>query len=397
MSEEVEIVAPEVVSGSALATIEKASIDVQIQTARAFPRSMDTFKKRATEMACMDEETAESCIYKRPVGRDEQEGGKQKVAEGMSVRMAEIVGASYGNLRVGSIIVEQTPRYVKARGIAHDLESNFLATCEVVEVTVTRQGIPYSERQRGVVAQVALAKARRNATFMVVPKALAKPIIEEAKRVAIGTAETLNKRREKVMAWIKSQGIDPKRVFAVLEVEGEADIGLEHMETLTGLRTAIRDGDTTLEQAFPLLDNGGAAPSTGSKSGDLAAKLKREEPKSEPTPPPQTQETESEPQANDNEVVGILEKVVCSTKPKDKPGKDWTKWELHVNGEKYSTFDKTLGYDAAELEGAEVVLTWEFDNKSGKYKNAVGIRAAKAVDTKGNTDAEPREEELPMN
>lgn len=234
----------EVTPLSAIESITRGEIDIQISTAHRFPRSMQTFKRRAVEMATLDEETAASCLYSRPVG-----GGK--FAEGLSVRTAEIVGACYGNLRVGAMIVEQTERYVTARGMAHDLESNFASSCEVIESTVKKDGTPYDERMRVVIAKACLAKARRDATFQVVPKALCKPIETAARAVALGDATTLDKRRDNCMAWIGKLGIDPARVFASLGILGADELGLEQLATLLGLKTAIKDGELQVDEAFP--------------------------------------------------------------------------------------------------------------------------------------------------
>lgn len=239
----------EVIPAGSLEAITRGEIDIQIATAHRFPRRMSDFKRRALEMATLDEETAASCIYSRPVGKGPD--GKQKYAEGMSVRMAEIVGASYGNLRVGAMLIEQTERYVKARGYAHDLESNFASTSEVIESTVKKDGRPYDERMRIVIAKSCLAKARRDATFQVVPKALCKPVETEARLVAIGDATTLEKRRGAVLNWIGKLGIAMERVWAALGIKGEEDLGIDELTTLTGIKTAIKDGDSTVDECFP--------------------------------------------------------------------------------------------------------------------------------------------------
>lgn len=241
----------EVLEPSAIAALNKSEIESQIEVAKRYPRSPQHFKQRAIEMACIDEETAASCIYRRPVGR---EGGVMKFAEGMSIRMAEIVGAAYGNLRVYATLISQTERQVIARGMAIDLEANFASSSEVVESTVDRNGKPYSERQRAVVAKAALAKARRDATFQVVPRALAKPVEQSVRKLLLGEAKSIETRRQQVEAWIKTLGIDQARVWSALGVNGLADIGLRELETLTGLRTAIKDGDVTIDEAFPPLE-----------------------------------------------------------------------------------------------------------------------------------------------
>jgi hypothetical protein len=239
----------EVMPTTAIESMTRGEINSQIETAHRFPRSMERFKTRGMEMACIDDDTAASCLYRRPVGKGED--GKQKFAEGMSIRMAEIVGAAYGNLRVYATIIDQTERQVVARGMAMDLESNFASSSEVVESTVDRNGRPYSERQRALMAKVALAKARRDATFQVVPKALARPIEMAVRSLLMGDAKSIEKRRESVLGWIKTLGIDGARVFRALEVNGISDMGLDQLEALTGLRTAIKDGETTIEEAFP--------------------------------------------------------------------------------------------------------------------------------------------------
>jgi len=244
----------EVVGSTALQAVTKAEIDVQIATAHRFERSMEKFKKRAIEMVSIDEDTAASCIYCRPVGKKWDANARRHVmeyAEGLSVRLAEIAGATYGNLRVGSFIVDQTDRYVVARGFAHDLESNFASATECIESTVTKDGNPYSERMRVVVAKAALAKARRDATFQVVPRALLKPIEAVARKVAIGDAETMAKRVDRVLKWMDKLGLARERVWSSLGINGEGDIDGRILTTLTGIKTAIKDGDITVDEAFP--------------------------------------------------------------------------------------------------------------------------------------------------
>lgn len=250
--------------------IERAEWDVQISTAKKYPRSLDTFVKRAGDMVAIDRATAEGCIYRRPVGKGED--GKQKIAEGMSIRMAEIVGSSYGNLRVAARIVEQNPRFVKVEAVAHDLESNYAAKSEIIESTVDKYGKPFSERMRIVVAKAALAKAHRDATFKVVPRALCKPVLNKAIAVISG-GKTLEERRKAAHAWILGLKIDEKRVWEVLEVNGIGDLGEEHLVILLGLKTALDDGDATVDETFPPLTS--QRPEGQTKTESVAAKVRK--------------------------------------------------------------------------------------------------------------------------
>lgn len=287
---------------SATEAMERATIDMQIATAKRYPRSLDRFKKSAISMATLDDETAESCLYSRPVGKD-RDTGKEKYAEGMSVRMAEIVGASYGNMRVQAVIVEQTERFVRARGMAIDLESNFASSSEVIESTVKKNGQPYDERMRIVIAKSALAKARRDATFQVVPRALAKPVENAVRMVLVGDAKSLDKRRQIVVGWIGKLGIDPKRVYASLGIKGEAELDADHLQTLTGIKTAIKEGDVTIDGAFP--DSKPEAGETiadalGGKKGDQKAE------------PPTAAEPTAEEKAKADEARASFRKTIVS-------------------------------------------------------------------------------------
>ena len=55
------------------------------------------------------------------------------------------------------------------------------------------------------------------------------------------------------MEWANKLGISNERVFAALGVKGIEEVGVDQLVLLSGLRTAIKDGDSTVEEAFPPL------------------------------------------------------------------------------------------------------------------------------------------------
>lgn len=274
----------EVMPPSAIMALERASIDSQVATAHAYPRSMEKFRQRALSMATLDSETADDCIYCRPVGKEKNEKGVwvPKFAEGPSIRLAEIVATNYGNLRVAARIVEQTDRFVRCEGVAHDLESNYAGKSECVESTVTKENVPYSERQRALIAKVCLAKAYRDAIFKVVPRALCKPVYEAAKKVAAGAGKTIEQRRNSVKAWLDSKKIDERRMFEALGIQGWGEVGEGQLITLTGLKTSVADGDTTLDEAFPPIVAAAQVP--GATAGAITEKGKAAEAKAAAAP-----------------------------------------------------------------------------------------------------------------
>ena len=237
-SERLEHVGP-----TALATIERAQLDVQISTAKAYPRNIKGFVREARDMALLDEETAASCFYAVP--RD------GKMIEGPSVRLAEIVASSWGNMKFGTRIIGDDGRFVTAQAICHDLEKNIAISCEVRRRITNKSGRRYSEDMIQVTGNAAASIALRNAVFRVVPFAYVKPILAECRRAAVGDVKTLGTRRANMAAAFLKLGVTADRICAAVEKPGMEDIGLDELATLQGLWTAIKEGTTTVEEAFP--------------------------------------------------------------------------------------------------------------------------------------------------
>lgn len=227
---------------SSLSLITKAEIDIQISTAKAFPRSNKIFLDKALSMATLNEDIAASCAYALPRGG--------KALEGPSVRLAEIVCASYGNIRAGARVISNDGKTITAQGICHDLESNYCVTVEVKRKITDKNGRTYNEDMQVVTGNAACAIAYRNAVFKVVPSALVNDIYDKAKEVAKGTAETLVKRREKAVKYFKDLGVTEKQICDALEVKKIDDIDLDKLSTLSGMRTLIKNGESTVKDLF---------------------------------------------------------------------------------------------------------------------------------------------------
>ncbi|HCU25986.1 MAG TPA: hypothetical protein DF383_13290 [Deltaproteobacteria bacterium] len=246
---------------------DRSDVDIQIATAHRYPRSITRFKQTALAMATSDEDTAASCFYKLKRG--------DKEIEGPGVRLAEIVGSAWNNLRYGSRIVGEDEKWVIAQGMAHDLENNVAMTIEVRRRITDKYGKRYSDDMVAVTANAACAIALRNAIFKVVPKTFVDAIYESAKKVAIGDATTLVSRRQKALEYFQKLSVSLDRILAVLGKAGLEDINLKDLETLTGLKTAIKDGDTTIEAAFPAIASTSSSNSAASKTENLAENLKK--------------------------------------------------------------------------------------------------------------------------
>ncbi|HEX5034889.1 MAG TPA: hypothetical protein VFW62_10435 [bacterium] len=246
----------------AIRSEDRSEIDLRIQTAHKFPRNITTFRQQALTMATMDEETAESCYYQLPRGG--------KVIEGPGIRLAEIVNSAWGNMDCCAWVHEVQDHWVVARAYAHDLEKNVRVSFEVRRRITDKYGKRYNEDMILVTANAACAIALRNAIFRVVPKAYVDSIMASAKKVAIGDASTLATRRAKALTFFNSLNVTNERILAFLKKPGLDDIDLKDLEALTGLKTAIKEGSTTVEEVFPV------APAPGAAAGEAPAANKTE-------------------------------------------------------------------------------------------------------------------------
>lgn len=234
---------------NALAMLNKSEIDMQVSTAKRYPRSITKAKSDMLALATIDKETAERCGY--ALKRTDKDG-KIVWIEGPSIRMAEIAVSCWGNLRYGARVIEENDRFVVAQGMCYDLEKNIASSMEVRRRITNRSGRKYSDDMIGTTANAACAIAARNAVFKIIPGAIVRNAYEEAMKVAGGDEKTFTKRRENAVAAFKAVGVTIEEIMVVL---GKPDGGMEDLDAkdlrrLFGLLTAINDGETTADQVF---------------------------------------------------------------------------------------------------------------------------------------------------
>lgn len=234
------VVRPEV---SGLEAITRSEVAMQLDAAHRYPRSVNRFLRDAASLATLSVEIAESCCYAVP--RD------GKMITGPSVRLAEMIASSWGNLHVGSRIVDVGEREVTAQAVAWDLERNVRITVEVPRNILTRNGKRFGDSMIQTTCAAAASVALRNAVFRVVPKAYVQAIYDKAKACAIGDAETLVDRRDNAFARFAKMGVTPERMQAKLGIKGPDDFTLEHLELLIGMHSAIKSGELAVDDAFP--------------------------------------------------------------------------------------------------------------------------------------------------
>lgn len=232
----------QVSSAESLAALNRSEIDVQIATAKQYPRNLSMVLNNIETLATMDEETASACFYML-----RRQG---KLIEGPSVRMAEIIASSWGNIRVQSRIVGNDGKMITAQGVCHDLESNYAVSSEVKRRITGKDGRTFSDDMQVVTGNAACAIAMRNALFKVVPMALVKRVINKAKKVSLGEATSLEESRKKMLDYFQKIGVDQQHLFDYLSVEKIEEIDTDMVVELRGLATAIKEGTTTVQETF---------------------------------------------------------------------------------------------------------------------------------------------------
>lgn len=229
-----------------LQAINRSEVDMQVSTAKQYPRELPRVLNQIATYATMDAETASECFY--VLRRNGAQGGT--AIEGLSVRMAEIIAGAWGNLRVQTRIIGNDGKTITAQGICHDLETNLAVSVEVKRRITDKYGKTFSEDMQVVTGNAASAIAFRNAVLKVVPKAVTKKVIEEVKQVALGQAIDLETSRQNCLYNFAKAGVTDKMIFDLFEINKIEEIDKNVLFELKGLWNAIKEGTTTISESF---------------------------------------------------------------------------------------------------------------------------------------------------
>ena len=231
-------------SSSMAVQLQKAEVDQLISTARAYPRSLKRVQSAIMNMATLDEESAEECMYALP------RGGKP--IKGPSIRFAEILKQSFGNCRAAArvVAVDRIEMFVEAEGVFHDLETNSSTTARVRRRISDRRGKIYQDDMIIVTGNAACSIAMRNAILAGVPKPLWRRAYETVQATITGDVTTLSENREKALKALAAFGVKPEQIFAALGKEGLDDITVDDIGTLRGMYSALKNGEATVEEMF---------------------------------------------------------------------------------------------------------------------------------------------------
>ena len=237
----------EIKQAEVLQAINRAEVDIQISTAKQYPRDLTTLLNKIATYKKLDKETAEDCFY---VLRRKDKDGNDSLIEGLSIRMAEIIASAWGNLRIQTRIVGNDGRMITAQAICHDLESNVAVSKEVSRSIVTKKGYTFSQDMQIVTGNAASSIAFRNAVLSVIPKAITKKIINEVKSVAMGQTIDIEESRRRVIAYYNKAGVKTEQLLNYLGIKTVDAIDQQMIFELRALRNAIEEGTTSVKETF---------------------------------------------------------------------------------------------------------------------------------------------------
>lgn len=242
MENEIQILKTEVPATEVMILREKAQIDTQVATARAFPRSVQQSLEEAVFTATMDYETSESCNYTLPRGG--------KLIQGPSVRMAEILLQAWGNMRAETKVVEETTKHVVSESIVWDLQKNNAVKIEVKRSIMSKVG-RMNDDMITVTGNAANSIAFRNAIFKVIPRAITDKVYLAVMVKLIGEEGDFQKKLKSVLdAFKKKYEKNQTEVLGLLGKNQLKDVTPKDVVLLIGLGTALKDGAVSIESLF---------------------------------------------------------------------------------------------------------------------------------------------------
>jgi len=231
------------IQGNEMAMLrEKASIDIQVSTAKAYPRDMQKALNNSIFTVTMDVETASTCTYSVPRGG--------KAITGPSVHLAKIIMQNWGNIRGETKVIEIGLKDITSQSVVWDLENNAALKVEVKRSIMTKTG-RMSDDMITVTGNAANSIALRNAIFGIIPRAIVDKVYNASQQKIIGDDQNFAKRIKDVLAGFKK--VYDKDAAEVLPLVGKTDVEQlvkADLVVLIGVAQALKDGDVTAEMVF---------------------------------------------------------------------------------------------------------------------------------------------------
>jgi len=250
------------------ASREMAEVQAAVVMARRFPRD----EIRAVEKirnACSRPTLAESAVYQYSRGGSD--------VSGPSIRLAEAIASSWGNLQFGVREVEQRNGESTCEAFAWDVESNtrVVKSFKVSHIRHTKKGDTLLTDPRDIYEMVANQGARRVRACIlgIIPGDVVEDAVRQCETTLNAKADTTPEGLKKVADAFAEYGVTVKQLEARIQRRWDSITAAQ----IVGLRkiiVSLRDGMSKPEDWFDPIAKDEAKPSEAAKPKKLRDALK---------------------------------------------------------------------------------------------------------------------------
>jgi len=239
-----------VLSTEAYQAATRGEIDCQVATAKEYPRTPAESIRTARSALKLDPKNAGIYLYAIP------RGGKK--ITGPSIRLAELLAHSWGNLRVGVRTVAVDDKEVCVQATCHDLQNNVAVQAETRRSILKSDGKRFTDDMIVVTQNAAASVAVRNSIFKVIPRVYWSPLMEEVEGIIRDgkndPGKDLKTRVSRALSWFYKNGVEESKVLEWVDRANTSQIEASDLVTLEGIRTAMGDGDFVARRSSKHVD-----------------------------------------------------------------------------------------------------------------------------------------------
>jgi hypothetical protein len=192
------------------------------------------------ELSTMDIDSAISCFYVN--------FSDGKPFTGVSVRLAEIIASTWGNIKTGATITKNDGKYIYVKGFVNDIQKNSTFEIEILRSIVKYNNLPMSGEELQKVSSAACSIAFRNAVLKAIPTSYINPIINKIKSFINDNVQ--DDTWKGYINFFKAKGISEgdmlKKFSPDKGVWDDSSVIL-----LIGFKNAVDDGDAAIFDLFP--------------------------------------------------------------------------------------------------------------------------------------------------
>lgn len=227
---------------------EVATVQGQILIAKRFPRDVDVSLQKI-ERACSRTRLASLAVYQY------QRGGTD--ITGPSIRLAEAVASSWGNVKYGFDVVESNELTNKVRAYAYDMESNVQAEriFSVSNFRFTKSGQYKMTDPRDIYENIANNASRRIRACIleIIPADVIEYAMECCDRTISQDIEITPDSLDKLCAAFAEFGVTKIQIEAKIQ-RNLSSIGTAQYIQMRKIYASLKDGIAKAEECFPSLE-----------------------------------------------------------------------------------------------------------------------------------------------